>query len=43
MSFFLTGRGGGGGGGEDGVGSEVGNCSNGIYVMVSWLRVGGWY
>ena len=47
-SLFLTGRGGGGGGGggdgNDGVFSEDGNCCNGILcMMVSWLRVGGWY
>ena len=41
-SFFLTGR--GRGGGKDGVGSEAENCCNGIlWVMVSSLRVGGWY
>ena len=43
MSLFLAGRGGGGGDGKDGVGSEAGNCCSGICVMVSWLRVGGWY
>ena len=29
--------------GKDGRGSDAGNCRNGMCVMVSWLRVGGWY
>jgi len=43
MSLFLAGRSGGGGDGKDGVSLGAVNCCSGICMMVSWLRVSGWY